>query len=52
MRREKLGAKALDALAAKARTFAEAQALTARADRLRRHRPSWLAGLATQFIRN
>ena len=52
MRREKLGPKALDALAAKARTFAEAQALSARADRLRGHRPSWFGSLGTQFLRN
>jgi hypothetical protein len=47
-----LTAKALDALAAQARTLAEAQALSARADYLRRARPGWLNGFASQFIRN
>ena len=47
-----LQAQALEARAGQARTLAEAQALTAQADRLRRSRPGWLGSFASQLIRN
>jgi hypothetical protein len=45
-------AQALEARAGQARTLAEAQALAAQADWLRRTRPGWLPNFLTQLIRN
>ena len=52
MGQKDLQAQALEARAGQARTLAEAQALAAQADRLRRHRPGWTSGFAAQLIRN
>ena len=45
-------AQVLEARAGQARTLAEAQALAAQADWLRRSRPGRLSGFAAQLIRN
>jgi hypothetical protein len=45
-------ARHFDALASEAKTLAEAQALSARADQLRRGARGWLAPWAAPFIRN
>ena len=45
-------AQELEARASGARSLAEAQALTAQADRLRGRRHGWLGGITAQLIRN
>lgn len=52
MESRNIQAQMLDARALRARTFAEAQALTARADELRGHRKGGLSAFITQLIRN
>ena len=52
MERKLIQAQALEARAGQARTLAEAQALSAQADWLRRSRSGWLTNLITQLIRN
>ena len=52
MGRRNLLAQALERRASEARTLAEAQALAAQADWVRRRPGGWLTDLATQLIRN